>query len=409
MDDENDENQPRSAHATIKGYRYQFDRTVLGILALGPEEHLVIEGVEDIDIFSEESTSAIQVKYLAAQKYTSPKSVRDPIGLMLNNFVDGKKWDYVLHVFFGDQPECLAPFSLDDLKNCLTKHNQKRNVDDLLYEGIDDVILMDFLQHLEIRLADDFDNQEQTVISTLKSEMNCSVDDAEILYHALAIDFVHNRAIQKEVSQRRVSKTQLLNTLAVRDSLYAAWHEEIVGMDRYRSEMIRRLRATGLSNARHYRGVTLKIDYATMDYAVDIAKTLSHDFIGKRRLTTVRPWTLVLDSDSDVLTRIKINLIRQGINFNDGREDIEFSASMFGAGPVLNTVSRSSIISRSSYSLRLVSVASLSSWIESGEQLTHLLVIGVTQPWQNDAARNRPVVISSLPYEDINLILEKIT
>lgn len=59
----------RAAHATIKGYCYQFDYSILQILLGKDEDSFVIEGVEDIDIISSNEITAVQCKYYEGTKY----------------------------------------------------------------------------------------------------------------------------------------------------------------------------------------------------------------------------------------------------------------------------------------------------------------------------------------------------
>ena len=55
---------PRSATNTIKGYFYQFDKSILEILEQSNETNIVtIEGVEDIDIENSDEIQFVQCKY----------------------------------------------------------------------------------------------------------------------------------------------------------------------------------------------------------------------------------------------------------------------------------------------------------------------------------------------------------
>lgn len=57
---------PRSLDAvsTIKGYYYQFDYYILQFLRLTNDDDAVrIEGIEDVDIITEDITNAVQCKY----------------------------------------------------------------------------------------------------------------------------------------------------------------------------------------------------------------------------------------------------------------------------------------------------------------------------------------------------------
>lgn len=55
----------RAADATIKGYYYQFDTSILKLLELQTNaDSLTIEGIEDIDVNTATEATAIQCKYV---------------------------------------------------------------------------------------------------------------------------------------------------------------------------------------------------------------------------------------------------------------------------------------------------------------------------------------------------------
>ena len=69
----------RTAEATIKGYYYQFDTSILKLLELPNDtDSIVVEGIEDIDISTASEQTAIQCKYLSRPKFIN-SSVREPI------------------------------------------------------------------------------------------------------------------------------------------------------------------------------------------------------------------------------------------------------------------------------------------------------------------------------------------
>lgn len=60
----------RQANSTIKGYSYQFNKSILEIFKAGEADEIVLEGViEDIDIQSPTSITTIQCKYHEDKKY----------------------------------------------------------------------------------------------------------------------------------------------------------------------------------------------------------------------------------------------------------------------------------------------------------------------------------------------------
>ena len=52
----------RQAHASIKGYLYQILHSVNAWLDLAEDETLSLEGIEDFDIISDDTVTAVQVK-----------------------------------------------------------------------------------------------------------------------------------------------------------------------------------------------------------------------------------------------------------------------------------------------------------------------------------------------------------
>ena len=69
----------RQANSTIKGYLYQFNKSILEILNADDDAFITLEGViEDIDIQLSNATSTIQCKYHEYTKFTM-SSIAAPI------------------------------------------------------------------------------------------------------------------------------------------------------------------------------------------------------------------------------------------------------------------------------------------------------------------------------------------
>jgi hypothetical protein len=96
----------RAADATIKGYYYQFDTTILKLLELATDaDAIIVEGIEDIDIETATDNTTIQCKYLSKPRFIN-SAVREPIILMLSHFVSSTKpidFKYVLYAHFESE------------------------------------------------------------------------------------------------------------------------------------------------------------------------------------------------------------------------------------------------------------------------------------------------------------------
>lgn len=96
----------RQADSTIKGYLYQFNKSISEILGSEDDASVVLEGViEDIDIHSSSSVTTIQCKYHEDKKYQM-SSVVPPILEMLCHYCEcsyfGKSVSYILYAYYAE-------------------------------------------------------------------------------------------------------------------------------------------------------------------------------------------------------------------------------------------------------------------------------------------------------------------
>jgi hypothetical protein len=116
---------PRSADASIAGYLYQFDKSILELLKSSDAATVVIEGYEDVDLRSPGPIVAIQCKYHESGTF-SLKKIRDPLLAMLKTFDEGHEFQYRLYGHYGQQVEEIPKsLTLEELKEALTKRGEK--------------------------------------------------------------------------------------------------------------------------------------------------------------------------------------------------------------------------------------------------------------------------------------------
>jgi len=86
-----------AAGPAIKGYKYQFDKTVIELLLADDDAIITIEGIEDYDRESGGTAESVQSKYLEAQSF-SLSLIRDAIVPMLSNSVMNTDRRYKLYI-----------------------------------------------------------------------------------------------------------------------------------------------------------------------------------------------------------------------------------------------------------------------------------------------------------------------
>lgn len=376
-------NGSRSAHAAIAGYEYQFDKTALALLTAGNTDVVHIEGIEDIDLHTPQSSEAVQVKYFAGQTYASPKSLRDPVRLMLDHYKTGARWNYVLHIHFNDFGVMPDRFDVAALKQSLTKKPRDGGTIEY-FAGVRDADLEDFCSRLRIIRGDEFVVQESALTEALRVAMACDGDEVLAIYMAKAREFVHERARSDDPSARTVTRQELIDWLTVKDFLFDKWQMQRIGSERYLGAQKKKLRSGGFHDPTKRRAVYLEVSEDSLDEIVRLCDALAGKHLG--RLRNAHPWTLIVDGAPDLVHQLKVGLVRSDIAFNDGHEDLEFQPKAFIEDPVINTRGAGNNIHRSSFFLRLVTKDSFRTLTPSQFKISRLVSIGDEQAWMNCAA-----------------------
>jgi len=373
----------RSAHAAIAGYEYQFDKTAIALLQADALDQVEIEGIEDVDLHSAGESQAIQVKYFAGQSYVSPKTLREPVRLMVQHFKAGARWNYVLYVHFGDFRSMPDRFTITQLKECLTLSSQTDGVVKY-FSGMADADLEDFCSRLRIERGDSFAAQEQKLRTELRAALRCDEDEVVAIYIAKAREFVHSRAMQGRPSVRSVVRQDLLEHLQVKDLLFDKWQMQSLGADRYLAAQKRKLRSGGFNDPRKKRALYVGLGEANIHQILELCVSLGGVHIG--RLKSAQPWTVIVDGDSNLVRRLKVGLVQSGVAFNDGHEDLLFQSDVFVRLPIINVRGSGDNIAKASFVLRLVSYSSYQSVDSTTFKISRLVSIGDELPWMGRAA-----------------------
>lgn len=257
----------RQADSTIKGYLYQFNKSILELMRLSESDSLVLEGViEDIDILSTTSATTIQCKYHEDRKFTL-SSVAVPIIEMLCNYCEssymGKEIRYVLYAFYAEN---VNDIKLSEFTNFLNTTQDKdiiikffhriftipdKNILDIANKGkktsSDKEALLLYYRtnrsNLSLRVdlesfwscfqyirAEKYTNLKESVLEAL-SEIT-DPDTAATLYYPNAFSYVATLSAKKSPSDRTISKKDLIDFLAQQKIiLLNRWTLEAMGRE----------------------------------------------------------------------------------------------------------------------------------------------------------------------------------
>ena len=244
----------RQANSTIRGYLYQFNKSIFEILSAKEEDSITLEGViEDIDIQNPTNITTIQCKYHEDKKFQI-SSIAEPILEMLCHYHEccaiGKSMSYILFAYYSDNVDSIDKNKFKEYIQSTTNKeillayfhriytiqdprilqiaNKNKKTTDEKNQIIDYytknrtalnlcVSLDDFWEHFTYHKAEQYDILSQKIIDKL-SEL-ADKETAENLYYPNAFSYISNLSSKPDVSQRTVTKKQLLDFLLTQKSI----------------------------------------------------------------------------------------------------------------------------------------------------------------------------------------------
>jgi len=244
----------RSANATIKGYFYQFDHTILKILrASSSNASVVIEGIEDIDLTDGSDAVLVQCKYYEGTEYNH-SVIKEAVIQMLRHYHKAGLFEkqQLRYRVFGHykkgRDKLKQPFSLDFLKEHFLTYTEsdkdKKKTKQLEHERLklSDAQLKHFQSLLEINIdAPSYEEQQSQITTTLKTQItNCSQEDAEVFYYPNSINVIQKLAVMQDVKDRKITKAQFLTNINRKEIIFSRWLHQKFGDEHYSKSIKRR-------------------------------------------------------------------------------------------------------------------------------------------------------------------------
>ena len=340
-----------SANATIKGYFYQFDHTILRLLAAASQQSsVVIEGIEDVDLDDGDDSALVQCKYYEGSEYNH-SLIKDAVIQMLRHFhaagcPDDQQFRYRVYGHYkGGAHKLSQPFDLNFLKKHFLTYEHKQKTHEVHAElGLTDSQLLRFQNLLDVDVqAPSYDDQQKQIVKLLVAQIpGCQAEDAETFYYPNAINVVQRLAITADMKDRKITKARFVADVNRKDVVFSLWLRQKFGAE-YQAKLIKR---------RHFKFASTKVPSATRLFLVDLTgefdiskavellsklgRCLSH-VEHKRTPAQDRfcPYVLLRDLPPQDLVTLKGSLLQQGVKFSDGYpyKGAEFHSSLLAAAP----------------------------------------------------------------------------
>jgi len=354
----------REAFATIKGYYYQFDTSILKLLELqNDSDSIIVEGIEDIDIKTATDETTVQCKYLSKPRFIN-SAVREPIILMLDHFINPttpNNLNYNLYAHFENETPGNEPIiDLPKLKEILTYSENKVEKHYEIEKSITDRTLNAFLLQFKFQFGLEFHTQQQKVIEKLRDKFNCSAFEADTLYYNNALRIVIDKSILRNTAHREISKTEFIHSIDCSKRLFNEWFIRLRSKKEYFKLIAQNLKSTRTLEPSRAKYIFIGKNILESDNSELPLFSFLESLIGKyyklnSSLRDSKPLTFILDCEESALLELKRALIGSEILFNDGYEEIMFSTQIFNKEPIINKSGNGTKIFKSSYFLKIVS------------------------------------------------------
>lgn len=309
----------RSAEYAIRGFLYQFNKSLLAILQSGAGEEITLEGiVEDVEVRSQSGLTAIQCKYHETADSFTPSKVFEPILQMMVHFHRNQKAS-VQYILFGHHPGLDAAPSQSELRGYAKSALKSKNVAlqtmiSLLPQGFS---VDAFLARFSLVVGPGLDALCDQVCVALK-ENGIPEGDIETLAYPNAIHIVATLSSKTSEAERKITKTSLLgHLLAIRRTAISRWTMALKSRKKLLDARRKQLKPHLSINSRLR---CFLIDFDQLGVGVNEFVSFVRDYLSKYHFKPAHNLTPVFCLSSSPTTPAEIThlLFEKGIKVADG-------------------------------------------------------------------------------------------
>ncbi|MDQ9022297.1 hypothetical protein RFI02_14410 [Acinetobacter sichuanensis] len=205
----------RVADSTIKGFIYQFNKTILEILD-SPAATIHVEGiVEDVDVYeADNSITAIQCKYHESAKSFTLSLIYKPIILMIKTFIGrpNDELSFVLFIHIPSEEQRDRGLSIEEVDQilCTQTEKLKKIIDELDLDNFDK---QKFVDHLIIRFGKSIEDLEEEIKTKIEGLDRFKAFDVDGLIYPNLLSEIQRISTVKDHTARMVTKQEIFSFL----------------------------------------------------------------------------------------------------------------------------------------------------------------------------------------------------
>lgn len=325
----------RTADSTIKGFLYQFNKTILEIASADNEEVFTIEGVvEDLDVLSVNGElEAIQCKYHESNEKFTPSLIFKPLLQMAEAYDKNPTtkitYTIFIHVLNQDNGDGKVEASILDAALATTNKSLSKIVS-RLSDGFNKV---DFLENTRIVFGPSLDEIEERTKAALEL-LEVRGSDVDTLLYPNSITKIAKMSSFRDEAERKITKDQLYNYLS--NATHTAVSKWTLALNN-KAEILKKIK-NQLSSyfAQNSRERCFYIDKNDIEDYEDNIVVFIGNFIQRfySKPSHLKPPTFVINDSFEAIKELEARLFKKALKANTGLVGNSFEVDHFYREPM---------------------------------------------------------------------------
>lgn len=298
----NREKRLQGGSLAIKGFLFQFDRTIQEIIQ-NPDEEIRFEQDEDI----ERQKYYIQIKEKSGSKYY-PSSIRKAVEHLFDLFLEDETRTFCLYCHFQDKDKSRWKPSMADLDEVFGKKNLRHRHEKM----------KDFCESFVVEFSHNYEAEFKEVIGQLRTTLSLKSNDLAVMYHAVIRSYLLDLAV-KHTEQRKASFSDIKSIVKdVRRRVTMDGYQYLLAKEKYEKVLYKRYFLHTRPNIDPFERLFV-IECSEGGNAVDLMQLIiriadMYFVEGK----SPQPFILLRGLEAQRLRDIKRGLVDKDFMFNDG-------------------------------------------------------------------------------------------
>lgn len=330
----------RIADSTIKGFLYQFNKTILEIANADDEDVITVEGVvEDVDILSASGElKAIQCKYHESKEEFIPSLIFKPLLQMAEAYDKNPtaRIKYTIFIYVPNQDygeKDIEPSILDSALATTDKTLLKivSRISSEFNKG-------EFLKNTRIVFGPSLDEIEGSTKAALEL-LGIQGSDVDTLLYPNSIAKIAKLSSIKDETERQITKAKLYSYLST--ATYTAISKWTLAL-RNRSEILRNIKQQLSSYfSQNSRDRYFYIDKDEIDDYEEKVVVFFGNYIKKyySKPSHLKAPTFIINDDFEAIRDLESRLYKKGIKANTGLIGNTFEVDHFFRDPMKKIIS----------------------------------------------------------------------